>query len=242
MLTHDSISLRGAGVVRITQPAKGHRFTLDSILLADFCRIRPRDRVLEPGTGTGIISLLLAKKFSNTAITAVEKLHLCAQLCRKNIEENDASGRVVLLEQDIRTLGITLTAGAFDAVVMNPPFRKAGTGRTSPVPDRRTARQDDAGITAWLDLQVYLKNRGRLFLVFSAERTAELSAALHSRKLQPKRLRFVHPYADKPAGLVLIEAVKSGGLGAEVLPPLVVHEPGGAYTEEIQAILTGDPC
>ncbi|HAS55417.1 MAG TPA: SAM-dependent methyltransferase [Nitrospiraceae bacterium] len=242
MLTHDSISLRDAGVVTITQPGKGHRFTLDSILLADFCRLRPRDRVLEPGAGTGIISLLLAKKFSKISITAVEKLHLYSELCRKNIEENDASERIVLLEQDIRTIGKALGPVAFDAVVMNPPFRGSGTGRTSPVPERCAARQDEAGgLADWLALQTFLKNRGRFFIVFSAERSAELIAGLRSRRLEPKRLRFVHPYADKPAALVLVEAVKSAGTGTEVLPPLVVHETGGAYTEEVRGVFSQAP-
>src|SRR5271169_6365087 len=97
-VTHDSISLQGAGIVTITQPKKGARFTLDSILLADFCRIKPHDAILEPGTGTGIIAILLAKKFPGVAVTAIEIQDTLAELCRKNIAQNGMQEHIRLIE------------------------------------------------------------------------------------------------------------------------------------------------
>jgi tRNA1Val (adenine37-N6)-methyltransferase len=236
-LTHDSISLRGAGVITIDQPARGHRFTLDSILLADFCRIRKNDRVLEPGAGTGIVSILLAKKFSSPEITAVELQSPLVALCRKNVSDNALDHRITVIERDITELGPMLPAGRFDVIVANPPYTKVGAGRRSPVRVRRTARQDrPAGTGSWLDLQMLLKNGGRYFLVFPVARLVELVSLLRDRRLEPKRLRMVHPYQDRPASLVLIEAVKSGGAGIEILPPLVVHENGGGYSEEMREI------
>jgi len=102
--TNDTIALRGAGVVRITQPAKGHRFTLDSILLADFCRIKPKDLVLEPGAGTGVISLLLAKKHPRAFFTAVEVQPQLIDLCERNITDNSLEGRTTVIVQDLRRL------------------------------------------------------------------------------------------------------------------------------------------
>jgi tRNA1Val (adenine37-N6)-methyltransferase len=81
-----------------------------------------------------------------------------------------------------------------------------------------------------------LKNGGRYFLVFPVARLVELVSLLRDRRLEPKRLRMVHPYQGRPASLVLIEAVKSGGVGLEILPPLVVHENGGNYSEEVREI------
>lgn len=235
--TNDSIALRGAGIVRITQPAKGHRFTLDSILLADFCRIKPKERVLEPGAGTGIISLLLAKKHPRAFFTAVEVQPQLADLCEQNIIDNALNGRITVMTRDLRRLDKTLDQGSFSVIVANPPYIKEGMGRTSPHAARQIARHDRAAsLESWLNLYRYLKNTGKYFLVFPAARLAELVALMKRRKLEPKRLRLVHPHMEKPASLVLLESVKEGGSGLEVLPPLIVHEPGGGYTKEMGEI------
>lgn len=235
LLTHDSISLRGAGIVTITQPGKGFRFTLDSLLLADFCRIKLRDRILEPGAGTGIISLLLARKFPQARFIADEREPRAFELLRQNIEANGLSGNIVPLAQDIVYLSRSLERETFDVIVANPPFTRWGTGKESPSPERQIARQDQtASLLRWLDLQCLLKNKGRYLLVFPANRVAELISLLRERKLEPKQLRFVHPFKDKPASVVLVEAVKSGGIGLKVLPPLIVHEAGGGYTAEMR--------
>ena len=232
--TNDTIALRGAGVVTIAQPAKGHRFTLDSLLLADFCRIKPKDRVLEPGTGTGIISILLAKKHSRAHFTAVEVQPQLTDLFEQNIVGNSLEGRITVIPRDLRGLNTTFDKGSLSVIVANPPYIKEGTGRTSPHVSRQIARHDRAAsLEAWLNLNRFLKNGGRYFLVFPAARLAELVALMKRRKLEPKRLRLVHPFQNKPASLVLIEAVKEGGTGLEVLPPLIVHGAGGEYSKEL---------
>ncbi len=236
-ITLDSISLRGAGTVQITQRRIGHRFTLDSILLADFCRIKTRDKILESGAGSGVISILLGKKFPQTSITAVELQSAEARLAAGNISDNRLEGRITLITQDIRKLKNELAPGSFDVIVANPPFTKTGAGRKSPVHERQAARHDRYGdINAWLDLGVFLRNRGRYFLIFASDRLSELVFLLRKRNLEPKRMRLVHPHKDKPASLVLIEAVRSAGTGLEVLPPLIVHEQGGGYSEEVREI------
>jgi len=237
ILTHDSISLRGSGVVRITQPEKGFRFTLDSLLLADFCRIKPQSRILEPGAGTGVISLLLAKKFPKARFVADEVEPLTFTLLCANIDHHGLGDLITPLDRDIQHLGQTITRGSFDAIVANPPYTKCGTGRISPSRERQTARQDQtASLPHWLDLQTLLKDKGKYFLVFPANRAAELMSLLRERRLEPKRLRCVHPFQDKPASLVLIEAIKTKGVGLDILPPLVVHYKGGGYTKEMQEI------
>ena len=235
--TNDTIALRGTGVVRITQPVKGHRFNLDSILLADFCRIKPKDRVLEPGAGTGVISLLLAKKHPRAAFTAVEVQPQLADLCKRNIVDNSLDGRTTVLAHDLRRMNRTLAPGSFSVIVANPPYIKEGTGRTSTHAARQNARHDRAAsLESWLNLHRFLKNCGKYCLVFPAARLAELVAFMKRRKLEPKRLRMVHPYRNRPASLVLLESVKEAGSGLEVLPPLIVHEPGGGYTKEMREI------
>jgi tRNA1Val (adenine37-N6)-methyltransferase len=235
--TNDTIALRGAGFVQIAQPAKGHRFTLDSILLADFCRIRPKDRVLDPGAGTGIISLLLAKRHPRAVFTAVELQPQLADLCEQNIIDNSLDGRITVIAGDLRKLSKTFDQGSFNVIVANPPYIKEGSGMTSPHAARQIARHDHAAsLESYLDLHRFLKNSGKYFLVFPAVRLAELAALMKRRKLEPKLLRVVHPYRDKPASLVLMESAKKGGTGLEVLPPLIIHEPGGGYTKEMREI------
>ncbi len=242
-VTHDSISLRGAGVVNITQPGKGVRFTQDSLLLADFCRIRPGDRVLEPGAGTGILSILLAKKFPKARFVADEVEPRTYDLLCLNIENNGLSDKIAPADHDIRYLNRSIAPDAFDVIIANPPYTKLGTGRKSPSVERQIARHDQrTPFYFWLNLQPLLKNKGRYFLVFPAGRAAELMALLHEKNLEPKRIRFVHPYEQKPASLVLLEAVKSAGIGLETLPPLIVHESGGGYTEEMRRIYDVPHC
>ncbi len=237
LLTHDSISLRGAGTVTITQPAKGHRFTLDSVLLADFCRIKHRDRILEPGAGTGIISLLLAKKFPLSELCPLEVQPDLEELCRRNIMDNELQDRVIPVGRDLRYVERSVQRGSFDMIVANPPFAKAGSGKVCPLTARRTARHEgEAPLEQWLDLQKMLKNRGRYCLIFTPHRLEELITLMKSRKLGPKRIRFVHPRPDKPASLVLMEAVKGAGPGSAILPPLFVHEKNGGYTNEMKEI------
>ncbi len=235
-VTRDQIALRGAGIVNVMQPKKGARFTLDSLLLADFCRIKSQDVILEPGSGTGIISLLLASKFPRSFVVAVEAQTAVARICSQNISDNGLDDRIILLNQDIREIHHTLKPGVFDAIVANPPYTRTGTGRQSPVQERLASRHDRLGtIHAWLDLRIYLKNGGRYFIIFPASRASEILCLLRMGKLEPKCIRFVHPWQHRPASLILIEAMKSAGPGLEVLPPLIVHE-GGGYSLEMQQI------
>ncbi len=235
-LTHDTISMRGVGVVTVTQQKKGARFTMDSLLLADFCRVKSRDRILEPGAGAGIISLLLAQKHPLSRITAVEIQPAAAELCRSNIAQNSLEDRIALIVDDLSRLSARKLP-PFDMIVANPPYTAWRSGRKSPSIERQTARHDQhAPLRNWINLQALLKNKGRFNIVFPAHRAAELLSFLREKKLEPKRLRFVHPAPGKPAYLALVEAVKAAGTGLEVLPPLIVRDAGGGYTRELQSI------
>ena len=236
-VTRDSISLQGAGVVTVLQPRKGVRFTQDSLVLADFCRLKPGDRILELGAGTGVISLLLAKKFPSARLVADEFEAQAYDLLCRNIEENGLSDRIVSTDRDVKYLSRSIAPNAFDVIVANPPYTAQGTGRTSPSRERQTARHEQTALlSAWLNRQDLLKNKGRYFIIFAASRTAELISALREKKLEPKVLRFVHSHEQKPASLVMIEAVKSAGISLDVLPPLVIYKTPGVYTEEMRRI------
>jgi tRNA1Val (adenine37-N6)-methyltransferase len=234
-ITCDSICLRGAGIVTVAQPKKGNRFTTDSLLLADFCRIKPRERVLELGAGTGVVSLLLAKKHPSCKIIADEFEPEAYSLLCRNIEENGLTERISPLAHDLKNLRRHLAAGSLDAIVTNPPYTKKGAGRTSPSSSRRIGRQDEeAPLAALMNLQSLLKNRGRFTIIYTAARFAEISSIMIKYGMVPKRARFVHAFVNKPASLVLVEAIKGAASGVEILPPLVIHEEGIGYSEEMR--------
>ena len=236
-VTIDSISLRNAGIVTIAQHAKGHRFTLDSLLLADFCCLRPRARLLEIGAGTGVISILLARKYPGISATAVEIQPGSADLCRWNAQVNGLGSRMTVICSDIARARKTLGSVPFDVIIANPPYTDPDAGKRSALTSRRIAREGGAGtLRTWLETASLLKNRGRFCLIYPAPRLTELATLLRSRRLEPKRLRFVHPSSHKNAAFVLIEAVRSAGSGAEILPPLVLHQDRGSFSKELQEI------
>jgi tRNA1Val (adenine37-N6)-methyltransferase len=231
------------GTLTIVQPANGYRFSIDSILLARFADIRPRDRILELGAGCGVISVAIAATRHPRAVIALELQPALVELIARNAELNGCH-HLNALRADLRRRSIpTLAAGSFDAIVANPPYRAVATGRVSPNPARRAARDES---TATLEAFVraasrYCKDGGRTAFVFTAARIAELIATLRKHQLEPKRIRFIHPYADRPATTFLIEARKRGGIESLIEPPLILYDAPGSYTHEARRLLLDPP-
>ncbi|HTT75028.1 MAG TPA: methyltransferase [Candidatus Binataceae bacterium] len=231
------------GALTIAQPSNGYRFAIDSILLARFADIRPRDRVLELGAGCGVISITIAATRHPRHITALELHAELVELIIRNAALNNCH-HVAALHADLRHRMIrSLTPGSFDAVVANPPYRAIATGRASPNPARRAARgESHATLDAFIRAASrYCKDGGRAALVFTAARAAELIATLQKHQFEPKRLRFVHPYVDRPATTILIEARKRGGIEVQIEPPLILYEVPGVYTAEARRLLLDPP-
>jgi tRNA1Val (adenine37-N6)-methyltransferase len=231
------------GAVTIVQPANGYRFAIDSILLARFAGVRPRDCVLELGAGCGVISIAIAAMRHPRTIAALELQPALVELITRNAALNRCD-HLIALQGDLRRRTIPgLEPGSFDAVVANPPYRAIRTGRVSPNPARRIARDES---NATLDAFIraanrYCKDGGRASFVFTAARTTELIATLRKHHLEPKRLRFVHPFANRPATTLLIEARKHGGIEALIEPPLILYNAPTVYTAEARRLLLDPP-
>lgn len=227
------------GALTIVQPRDGYRFSIDSLLLARFARVRPRDRVLELGTGCGVIAVIVAALRRPREIIAVEiQPELVAMAAR-----NAALNRLAVLhpiEADLRARRIPgLEPASFDVVIANPPWRAIGSGRESPNPGRRAARAEGSATLAQF-LQAakrYAANGARVAFVFDASRSAELLAGLAAHALEPKRIRFVHPRADAPATTILAEARKDGGVEVTIEPPLFLYERPGVYSDEARELM-----
>ena len=189
----------------------------DSLVLASFATLRRGDRVCDLGCGAGALLLLLAARQSTLTLSGVEISPEDSALARKNLTENGLTGEIYT--GDLRQVCKTLSAGGFSLVISNPPYFKAGSGG-----DGGAARMEAASVTDWCAAAGRLvKNGGRFALVHRPERLAELFAALQGGGLEPKRLQLIQHDTDTPPSAVLVEAVRQGRPGLEVLPTLLMN-------------------
>lgn len=226
------------GSIIVYQPKIGFKFGIDSILLAHFLNLKPKELILEVGAGSGIISLIALKRFPKTQIFALEIDPIFIKCLKKTIIKNEVHKKLLVIKGTINSF--PFKRGIFDVIFSNPPYFKTSSGRKSPYEAENIARRDiEFSLDEFLkSVNELLKNRGRLYLIFTALRLAELIYLLKKHKLEPKLLRLVHSYPGSEAKLVLISAVKNAKEEIRVLPPLYIYcRPKGEYTEEVKNFL-----
>lgn len=204
-------TVEALGPFKFYQPATGHRLTTDSVLLADFILPAPVGgpfRVIDLGTGTGAIPLLLAAKARRARITGVEIERGLVGLARRNVEENGLGDRMDIVEGDMREVCAGLAQGSYDLVVSNPPYVRKGEGRVSPYPARAAARSEQSCTMAELISTAgrLMAGCGRFAFVYPARRLAQAFSELERAGLGVARLRFVHTGRKKEARLFMAEA------------------------------------
>lgn len=239
-LTDDTL-FNGRLVCR--QHRDGYRFSVDAVLLAHFCRPGPRDRALDLGCGCGVIGLILCHRHQELRLTGLELQPALAELAGNNARANGFQDRFVVEQGDLRTIRQHIRAESYDLALSNPPYHKTGSGRISREDERALARHE---LTADPDSLIAaaafaVRNRGRVSCIYPAERLAAVTAAMMRKRLVPKRLLPVYSYPeDDRAGLVMIEAVKNGGEGLHLLPPLYIYQyADGPYSAEVAAMYAG---
>jgi len=223
------------GRVRVNQDRSGYRFSIDAILLAYYARPRPDDKIIDLGTGCGIIPVILAHRHPGITLYGIEVQKTLAEIATLNAKENRMSDRITIIEKDLKLLESQVVFGPVDLVVSNPPYRRARSGRINSDPQRAIARHE---ITATL-LDVVqaahrvLRNSGRLVMIFPAERVIDLICQMRSALIEPKHLQMVYSEIDMGAMLVLIEGRKGGRPGMKVAPPLTIYHQDGSYTDAV---------
>lgn len=224
--------------MRIIQHPKAFRFGMDAVLLADFARLRPRDRVADMGTGTGILPLLLSQKEETCTFDAFEWQADMADMASRSVKLNGLGERITVHCADMRKAYEIIGREKMNAVICNPPYGKRGGVLTSETESVLLARHEtDCTIeNVAAACAAVLKNLGRLYIVFPAQRMLELCDALRKSRLEPKRIRMVCPHVDKPPYLVMIEAMKNAKPQLLWMPPLVVYHADGSETDEIKRI------
>lgn len=209
----------------------------DSILLAAFSQMGKRDRLLDLGTGTGILPLLLLCDRPDATATAVERDGAACDLARRNLRRNGLEQRATVLEGDLRDYRSIIPPGRFDCTVSNPPYFAAGTGHAAGSGlehargDGTCTLRDLCQAAAWAT-----RWGGRFSLVFRPDRLCDLLEALREAGFEPKRLRPVHHTMGGPVNLILLEARRGGNPGLIWEQDLYLYEPGGGETPELRQI------
>ena len=232
----DDLEYKG---LKIVQNKNGFCFGIDSILLSDFAKdIKKESEVLDLGTGTGIISILLCGKTNLKHITGVEIQKHVYKMAKKSIKLNNLENRFEIVNEDIKKLSKIFPANSFDAIVTNPPYKKESTGLTSKDKTQLISRHevmcnidDIAKISSYL-----LKSNCSIYMVHRPDRLINIIEALRKYKLEPKKIRFVYPKIGKEPNLILVKATKGAKEFLKVEKPLVVYNEDGTYTDEILEI------
>ena len=226
------------GDLCILQKLDAFRFGTDSVLLADFPTVRRGDYIVDLGTGSGIITILMASRHPDCRFAALEIQPEMADMAARSMALNGLSDRVEVRQCDFREAARLYGYGRFSLAVCNPPYGKAGGALLSQTEAQRIARHesdctvDDLAAAAF-DL---LRTGGRLAVVFPAARAFELMYAMRTQRLEPKRIRTIHATPGRAPKLVLIEAIKDGGSMLHWMEPLVLNGDDGQPTAEWKRI------
>ena len=223
---------------RIIQNKERFCFGMDAVLLSGFAQVKPGERVIDLGTGTGIIPLLLEAKYEGDHYTGLEIQRDMADMALRSVALNGLGHKITIIEGDICNAGDLLGLACFDVVTSNPPYMNDAHGLKNPDLPKAIARHE---VLCTLEDVVreaarLLRPGGRFYMVHRPHRLIEIITALTSHKLEPKRMKLVHPYIDKEANMVLIEAVRGGRSMIKVEAPIVVYKEPGIYTDEIYEI------
>jgi tRNA1(Val) A37 N6-methylase TrmN6 len=213
-------------------------FSIDAVLLANFVQPRGQDKVLDLGTGTGIIPHLLQAKQEVKQIVGIDIQPEVIKLARESASYNQLKDKLKFFHLDLRQALSFFGSESFDYIVSNPPYQKEGTGELSPNRSQALARTE---IKCNLEDIVKVSNQlvkygGQVAYVYRAQRLAELLSLMEDYNLAARRLRLIHSRQDSLAKLVLVEAVKGGGSDLKAAPPLVIYDDKGEYTTEIEEI------
>lgn len=229
------------GRLRLYQSRSGYRFSLDALLLAYFTRLRRGEKIVDLGAGNGVVPLILAYRYPWAGIVGVELQEPMVKRARKNVHLNGLKDRVEILAGDVRAIENIRPAESFHAAVCNPPFRKPTGGRVSRDDEKRVARHETEGALGdFLRAAAYLlRAKGRLTIIYPAVRSIDLLTEMRRTGIEPKRLRMVHSFVDAKANLALIEGIKGGRGGIEILAPLIIYQREKEYTDEVALIVAG---
>ena len=208
---------------------------MDAVLLSAFAKVKKGERALDLGTGTGILPILLEAKNGGESYTGLEIQEESADMARRSVLYNHLEDRVRIVTGDIREAAALFGAASFHVITVNPPYMIGAHGLKNDNEAKYIARHE---VLCTLEdvlreSERILPDKGRFYMVHRPFRLAEILSGMSRHRMEPKRMRLVHPYIDKEPNMVLLEGVKGANPRMTVEPPLVVYNKDGTYTDEL---------
>ena len=221
------------GGLELIQDPKKFCFGVDAVFLSDFVRIRPGENVLDLGTGNGIIPVLLSAKTEARHITGLEIQANTAEMARRSVAHNHLEDRIDIVTGDIKEAAELFKPAFFDVITTNPPYMLADHGMRNLDDAKAIARHE---VLCSLDdilreSMRLMQDKSRFYMIHRPFRLTEIMIKMHQYKIEPKRIRFVHPYIDKEPAMVLIEGVRGARPRVTVEPPLIIYDRNGKEEE-----------
>ena len=232
----DDLEYKG---LKLIQNKDGFCFGVDSVLLSDYAKgIKKNSKVVDIGTGTGIISILLCKKTELSKIYGIEIQSDVAEMATRSAKLNNLQDKFEVINTNIKDVLEVLEPHKYDAIVTNPPYKKVNTGVKS-IDQKQLISRHEVECTLEDIIEKsskLLKDLGEFYMVHRAERLVDIMCLLRKYKLEPKNIRFVHSRANEKPSLILIRAVRSAKEFLKIDKPLVIYKENGEYTDEILEI------
>lgn len=228
----DDLQVKGYEIIQ--HPGK-FCFGMDAVLLANFAQIKKNDHVLDLGTGTGIIPILLAAKTEGEKFTGLEIQEESADMAHRSVLHNHLEEKVDIVTGDIKEAADIFGPVSFDVITINPPYMIGQHGIANASDSKTIARHE---VLCTLDdilreSAKVLKPKGRFYMVHRPFRLAEILSKMVQAGIEPKRMRMVHPFVDKEPNMVLIEGIRGARSRMTIAPPLIVYKEPGLYHEEL---------
>ena len=225
--------------LKIIQNKDGFCFGIDSVLLSDFAKnIRNNSKVIDLGTGTGIINILLSEKTKASEFIGVEIQEEVAEMAKRSVELNKLENKIKIINENILNLKKLYKQKSFDVVVTNPPYKKLNTGLVNDKNKKVISRHEiTASLEDFINSASYLlKDYGEFYMVNRPDRLVDIFSIMRKEKIEPKLIKFVYPNKNKKTNLVLIKGVKNGNPFLEYENNLFVYNEDGTYTDDILKI------
>lgn len=222
----------------LIQKKDGFKFGIDAVLLSDFAQVKKKHRVMDLCTGTGIVPFLVYGKYEPQSVFGLEIQRDMVEMAERSVKLNSLEGRVQFINGDLKDIDSLKKLDRFDVVTVNPPYKLNNSGILNPLDKLAIARHEvlcnlEDVIAA---SRVLLKDNGRMFIVHRPERLADIFTLMRKYKIEPKRVKMVHPKMGKAPNIVLVEGQRDGGAYLKWEAPLYVYDENGEYTKEIDEI------